>query len=157
MATSNEPATLVAEQELVITRRFDAPRLRVFEAWTDPRHAKSWWGPREYPLTYLEMDVRPGGAWRGRLTSTATGEALWQHGVIREIHAPDRLVFTFAWEKEDGAPDRETVVTVTLEEDGGGTLMTFRQSPFDSAENREGHRGGWSSSFDRLDEVLAKS
>jgi uncharacterized protein YndB with AHSA1/START domain len=153
----NSPVTDTAEQELVITRRFDAPRQRVFEAWTDPRHAKSWWGPRDHPLTYLEMDVRPGGAWRGRLTSTATGEALWQHGVIREIHAPDRLVFTFAWDQEEGAPGRETVVTVTLEEDGDGTLMTFRQSPFDAVENREGHRGGWSSSFDRLDEVLAKA
>ena len=49
MAPRNEPATLVAEQELVITRRFDAPRQRVFEAWTDPRHAKSWWGPRDTP------------------------------------------------------------------------------------------------------------
>jgi uncharacterized protein YndB with AHSA1/START domain len=153
----NSPATNTAEQELVITRRFDAPRQRVFEAWTDPRHAKSWWGPRDYPLTYLEMDVRPGGAWRGCLTSTKDGEELWQHGVIREIHAPDRLVFTFAWEKEEKAPARETVVTVTLEEDGDGTLMTFRQSPFESVENREGHRGGWSSSFDRLDEVLAQA
>ena len=157
MTPRNEPAILVAEQELVITRRFDAPRQRVFEAWTDPRHAKSWWGPRDYPLTYLEMDVRPGGAWRGRLTSTKDGEELWQHGVIREIQAPDRLVFTFAWDKEEGAPGQETVVTVTLEEDGDGTLMTFRQSPFDSVENREGHRGGWSSSFDRLDEVLAQA
>ena len=157
MTPMNSPATNTAEQELVITRRFDAPRQRVFEAWTDPRHAKSWWGPRDYPLTYLEMDVRPGGAWRGRLTSTKDGEELWQHGVIREIQAPDRLVFTFAWDQEEGAPGRETVVTVTLEEDGDGTLMTFRQSPFDSAENREGHRGGWSSSFDRLDEVLAQA
>jgi len=157
MTPGNEPATRVAEQELVITRRFDAPRQRVFEAWTDPRHAKSWWGPRDYPLTYLEMDARPGGAWRARLTSTQDGEELWQHGVIREIHAPDRLVFTFAWDKEEGATDRETLVTVTLEEEGDGTLMTFRQSPFDSVENREGHRGGWSSSFDRLDEVLAQA
>jgi uncharacterized protein YndB with AHSA1/START domain len=146
------------ERELVITRRFDAPRQRVFEAWTDPQQAKAWWGPRDHPLTYLEIDVRPGGAWRGRLTSTETGEELWQSGVIREIHAPDRLVFTFAWDREDeGSPDRETVVTVTLEEEGDGTLMTFRQSPFDTVENREGHRSGWSSSFDRLDEHLART
>jgi uncharacterized protein YndB with AHSA1/START domain len=157
MTPGNSPVTDTAEQDLVITRRFDAPRQRVFEAWTDPRHAKSWWGPRDYPLTYLEMDVRPGGVWRGCLTATKDGEELWQHGVIREIHAPDRLVFTFAWDKEEGEPGHETVVTVILEEDGDGTLMTFRQSPFDSVENREGHRGGWSSSFDRLDEVLAKA
>lgn len=157
MTATSSPAATATERELVITRRFDAPRQRVFEAWTDPRHAKSWWGPRDYPLTYLEMDARPGGSWRGRLTSTATGEELWQSGVIREIQTPDRLVFTFAWDKKDEGEAAETVVTVTLEEDGDGTLMTFRQSPFDTVENREGHRGGWSSSFDRLDEVLAKS
>jgi uncharacterized protein YndB with AHSA1/START domain len=157
MTPPNSPSTDATERELLITRRFDAPRQRVFEAWTDPGRAKAWWGPRDHPLTYLEMDARPGGAWRACLTSTKEGEELWQSGVIREIQPPDRLVFTFTWDVEDGKPGQETVVTVTLEEDGGGTLMTFRQSPFDSVENREGHRGGWSSSFDRLDEVLAKA
>lgn len=157
MDTRNSQATATLEQDLVITRRFDAPRQRVFDAWTDPEQARAWWGPRDHPLTYLEMDARPGGAWRARLTSTESGEELWQSGVIREIHPPDRLEFTFAWDVEDGAPGHETVVTVTLEEDGGGTLMHFRQTPFDSVENRDGHRGGWSSSFDRLDDLLAKA
>jgi uncharacterized protein YndB with AHSA1/START domain len=156
--TKNDSGTSVMERELVITRRFNAPRQRVFEAWTDPRQATSWWGPRDHPVTYVEMDARPGGAWRACLTSTENGEELWQGGVIREIHAPDRLSFTFAWDGEQaGSPGHEMVVTVILEEDGDGTLMTFRQSPFDSAEDRDGHEGGWSSSFDRLDDHLAAS
>jgi uncharacterized protein YndB with AHSA1/START domain len=157
MTTSNattHATTGVLEQDLVITRRFAAPRQRVFAAWTEPELARAWWGPRDYPLTHLEMDARPGGAWRARLTSVETGEHLWQSGVIREIHAPDRLVYTFAWDGEEGSPGRETLVTVSFEEDGDGTLMTFRQSPFDTVENREGHRGGWSSTFDRLDDLL---
>jgi uncharacterized protein YndB with AHSA1/START domain len=142
-----------AERELVITRVFDAPRELVFKAWTDARHAKSWWGPRDYPAAYLEMDVRPGGIWRGRLRSTASGEELGNElgmgGVFREVVPPERVVFTFAWE-EEGERGLETLVTVTFAEQDGKTHMTFRQTPFQSVEERDGHRGGWSSSFDRL-------
>ena len=64
MAATNSPVVEQAERVLVITRVFDAPRELVFKAWTDPGHAKRWWGPRDYPVTHLEMDVRPGGSWR---------------------------------------------------------------------------------------------
>ena len=140
--------------ELVITRDFDAPRALVFAAWTDPDHARHWWGPKDYPATHLEMDVRPGGKWRNRLTSTETGRDLWHGGVFREVVPPERLVFTFAWE-EDGERGLETVVTVTFAERGGRTRMTFRQAPFRSAGERDGHAGGWTSCFDRLTEHLA--
>ena len=148
-----------AERELVITRVFDAPRELVFQAWTDARHAKSWWGPRDYPATHLEMDVRPGGAWRGRLRSTASGEELGKElgmgGVFREVAPPERVVFTFAWE-EEGERGLETLVTVTFAEQDGKTHMTFRQIPFQSVEERDGHRGGWSSSFDRLADYVVR-
>ena len=49
----------IAERELVITRVFDAPRALVFKVWTDPRHLKNWFGPREYPASQLMADVRP--------------------------------------------------------------------------------------------------
>jgi uncharacterized protein YndB with AHSA1/START domain len=143
-----------AERELVITRVFDAPRELVFAAWTDPRHAKRWWGPVDHPATHVEMDVRPGGRWRHRLTSTDTGRELWHGGVFREIDPPARLVFTFAWE-EEGERGLETLVTVTFVEEAGRTRMTFRQVPFQSAEERDGHRGGWTSTFDRLEQHLA--
>ena len=143
-----------AERELVITRVFAAPRALVFEAWTDPRHAMSWWGPVDHPATHVEMDVRPGGRWRHRLTSPETGQDLWHGGVFREVAAPERLVFTFAWE-EEGERGLETLVTVTFPEESGKTRMTFRQVPFQSVEERDGHRGGWTSTFDRLDRHLA--
>jgi uncharacterized protein YndB with AHSA1/START domain len=62
MAATNRPIVVPAERVLVITRVFDAPRELVFEAWTDPKHAINWWGPRLYPATHMEMDVRPGAA-----------------------------------------------------------------------------------------------
>ena len=153
MVARNTPIVEPAERELVITRVFDAPRDLIFRAWTDPRQAVQWWGPRDYPATHLEMDVRPGGAWRGRLRSTESGEELRLGGVFREVVAPERVVFTFAWD-EEGERGLETLVTVTFAEQGGKTQMTFRQVPFQSVEERDGHRGGWSSSFDRLEEYV---
>jgi uncharacterized protein YndB with AHSA1/START domain len=109
------------QHELRITRTFDAPRDLVFKAWIDPAHASHWWGPRHHPATVLEMDVRPGGNWRNCLKSTETGEELWQGGVFQEVVAPERLVFTFAWD-EAGERGIETRVTVTFSEtaDGAG-------------------------------------
>jgi uncharacterized protein YndB with AHSA1/START domain len=147
------PIVEPAERELVITRVFDAPRELVFKVWTDPRHAKNWWGPKDYPATHLEMDVRPGGAWRGRLRSINDGRELGLGGVFREVVAPERVVFTFAWE-EEGERGLETLVTVTFAEQDGKTRMTFRHAPFQSFEERDGHQGGWSSSFDRLEDYV---
>ena len=149
MAASRTPILSPAERVLVITRVFDAPRELVFKAWTDARLARNWWGPRDYPAVELEMDARPGGTWRGRLRSVETGQELPLGGVFREIVAPDRIVFTFKWD-EEGERGLETLVTVAFAEQGGKTLMTFRHEPFQSVEERDGHRGGWGSSFDRL-------
>lgn len=153
--SANAPAADAIERELVMTRMFDAPRELVFAAWTSSSHAMHWWGPKDHPATRLSMDARPRGKWRNCLTSTATGKELWQGGVFREVVAPERLVFTFAWDQDNGERGPDTLVTVTFAEEGSGTRMIFRQTPFRSAANRDGHRGGWSSSFERLDEHLA--
>jgi len=92
-ATEMKP---IAERELVITHVFDAPRALVFKVWTDPRHLKNWFGPKDYPAVQMNADIRPGGAWRACLKSTGSDPDLWVGG---EIVAPERLVFTFAWEK----------------------------------------------------------
>jgi uncharacterized protein YndB with AHSA1/START domain len=151
-ATSGGSRT--AERELVIERVFDAPRELVFRAWTDIDHLRKWFGPKWHPATHVAMDVRPGGRWRACLRSTETGNNLWLGGVYREIVPPKRLAFTFAWE-EEGERGLETLVEITLAERNGKTHMTFRQTPFQSDGERDGHRGGWSSTFDRLEELLA--
>jgi uncharacterized protein YndB with AHSA1/START domain len=142
------------DRVLTITRRFDAPRALVWQAWTDPKHLMSWWGPRNYPAEHVEADIRVGGRWRHGLRSTEGGPDLWHHGVFREVMPPERLVFTFAWE-EEGERGIENVVTVTFAEHDGKTLMTMRQEPFQSSAERDGHQGGWGSAFDRLDDLLA--
>ena len=138
-----------AERELVVSRTFAAKRELVFRAWTDPRHIARWWGPVDCPAEHVEMDLRPGGAWQARMRATADGRELRPSGVFREVVAPERLVFTFAWD-EPGERGQETVVTVTFAASGGGTLVTLHQTPFSSVAERDGHVYGWSSTFDRL-------
>lgn len=156
MSASGKPLkSALAEPELVIMRVFNAPRDLVWKAWTDPKQTVLWWGPKHCPATLVEMDLRPGGHWRGQLRFPDDGKMLSHKGVFREVVAPERLVFTFSWD-EEGERGLETLVSVTFADQGEKTLMTFRQIPFQSAEERDGHRGGWSSAFDRFDEQLAQ-
>jgi uncharacterized protein YndB with AHSA1/START domain len=141
------------DRVLTITRVFDAPRARVWEIWTDPNHARRWWGPRDRPAEHMDMDVRVGGRWRHGLRSPADGTLLWHHGVFREVVVPERLVFSFVWEQE-GERGLETLVTVTFTERDAKTAMVFRHEPFQSDAQMFGHQYGWSSSFDRLADYI---
>jgi uncharacterized protein YndB with AHSA1/START domain len=152
-ASSKPLQGALAEPELVIMRVFNAPRDLVWTAWTDPKHAVLWWGPKEFPAADLEMDLRPGGVWRGRLRSPDDGRELSHKGVFREVTPPERLVFTFSWD-EDGERGLETLVSITFADQGDKTLMEFRQIPFQSTDERDGHRYGWGSAFERLDAQL---
>lgn len=144
------------EQELVITRVFDAPRELVFDAWTKVEHLKHWQGaPRGFTVTSEESDIRPGGGFRICMRSPE-GVDHWLQGSYREILRPERLVFSHAWLDAAGKPTQETLVTVTFVERGKKTEMTLRQSGFKSIESRDGHRMGWTSAFDVLSEYLAK-
>ena len=155
MATrKNRPATEQAATELLITRVLDAPRSLVFEAWTKPEHLEHWQGaPRGFTVTTHEVDLRPGGAFRVCMRSPE-GVDHWLRGIYREIVAPGRLVFTHAWLDTQGKPGKETLVTITLAERGGKTLLTLHQTGFQSVESRDGHKEGWTSTFDRLAEYL---
>jgi len=152
-----------ALHELSITRFFDAPREVVYEAFSNPVHARQWAGPRGFVATHFEQDVRPGGKWRACLHQTEAWKGktfpdLWQGGVFKEIVPPERVVYTFAWDGEAGQPTRETVITVRFTDlDGKRTKMDFHQAFFDSAEMRDGHNKGWNSSFDRLDDYLREN
>ena len=161
MAVSNARASAAVmeseERVLVITRVFDAPRELIWKLWTDPAHAKHWMGPRGFTATHFEQDPRPGGAWRGCLRQDDGSRELWQGGVFREIVEPERLVYTFAWDREDGSRGHETLITITFAEQQGKTKMTFHQAEFESVGQRDGHQGGWNSTFDRLAEYLASA
>ncbi len=141
------------ELELVINRTFDAPRELVWKMWTE--RMGEWSAPKGFTMPVSEGDLRPGGAWRACM-KTPDGKELWLGGVYREIVPPERLVFTHAWDRPDGKPGPDTLVTVTLAARGKKTEMNFRQSGFDSVADRDGHDGGWTECFDILDEIFAK-
>jgi uncharacterized protein YndB with AHSA1/START domain len=143
--------------ELAITRILRAPRALVWKAWADPKQMIKWMGPRHHPASHYENDFRTGGAWRSCLAATDSREELWLGGVYHELVEPERLVFTFGWDGDDGRPENEMLVTITLAEDGAHTKMTLHQIRFVSTEQRDGHNEGWSSCIDRLEEFLEQS
>jgi uncharacterized protein YndB with AHSA1/START domain len=154
MDARSSAATESADRVLEIERIFDAPRSLVFKAWTEPEHLVHWYGPRGFTLRSSKLDLRPGGSWRSCMLSPE-GREYWVKGVYREIVEPERLVFSYAHENQDGTVVHETLVTVTFAEQRGKTKLTLRQAIFESVKERDSHRGGWNSSLDRLVEYLA--
>ena len=150
----HSPALQAVEEEVVITRIFEAPRELVWSAWTEPERVMHWLGPRDFTPLEFEMDLRPGGAWHARMRSPWGAEHS-NGGVVREVIEPELLVFTFAWDDEEGKPGREMLVTISFEERDGRTEMTFIQAALESIEDRDGHQAGWNESFDKLAEYLA--
>jgi uncharacterized protein YndB with AHSA1/START domain len=134
---------------------FDAPREVVFRAWVEPDRLVQWFGPRGFTVPSLQMDVRPGGAYRICMLSPA-GTEHWVKGRYLEIVPPERLVFT--WSREDatdGEVGHDTVVTIHFADLDGRTGMSFHQGVFETIENRVGHEGGWTSCLERLAEFVA--
>jgi len=107
--------TTPSDQEIRLTRVFDAPRQLVFEAMTKPEHVRRWWGclGEGYSVPVCEIDFRPGGAWRF-VNRHPKGEAAF-YGEYREITPPSRVVFTEIFEP---FPDSVSVVTADLSEEG---------------------------------------
>jgi uncharacterized protein YndB with AHSA1/START domain len=155
MATEASQAAEPADRVLEITRVFDAPRELVFRLWTAPEHLVRWWGPKDFTTPSCKMDVQPGGAYRTCIRSPE-GKDHWMQGVYREVAPPERLVFTFAWDQEDGRPGHETLVTITFAEQDGKTRLTFRQGIFETTADRDSHHEGWSECLDRLATYLTQ-
>ncbi|GAA3931136.1 SRPBCC domain-containing protein [Actinomadura viridis] len=142
--------------EFEIIRGFDAPRELVYAAWTTPERFARWFGPRIFvtPADRVLLDARPGGGW----TATMIGDGGFEvtlSGTYREVDGPGRLVFTTG-DPDHPGDEPASVVTVTLDEEGGGTTMRFHQFGVNTgAEHAEQAKAGWVEFFDRLAEHLA--
>jgi uncharacterized protein YndB with AHSA1/START domain len=154
IAPPSAAAAQTDQTELLIRRVFNAPRERVFKAWTDANDMLQWMGPRDFPAVHVELDVRPGGAWRACLRPTGGGPDLWQGGRYLEVVPPERLVYTFTWDEEHPAHGVEMLMTIVFHDRGGKTEMVLRQTKLPSVAERDGHIGGWTSALDRLDTLL---
>jgi uncharacterized protein YndB with AHSA1/START domain len=120
-----------SDRELVYTRVFDAPRELVFKVWTDPKHIVEWWGPIGFRTENIEMDARVGGEWR-LVMHGPDGRDYKNRIAYREVVPPERLVYHHGG---DGSSVRFEV-TVTFEEEDGGTRLTMRQM-FESGAERD--------------------
>ena len=127
----------------------------MWKAWTDPDHLTRWWGPRglSTPISTIEVDLRPGGAFRFTMVSDADGTEYPSDMAFREIVEPERLVF--AWEEQRGIGAGE--VTVTFTDLGGKTEMTTHYSGWNTEEMHAASRTGWDSSIECLEEYLAEA
>ena len=148
-------SAMLADDELLITRCFDASPALMFSLWSDINHFRKWMGPEGFDCEEMEMDFRVGGKYRGMIRSKDHGDN-WFHGAYLEIERPHRLVFTWRWE-QGPASDTETTITITFREEADGrTTQLFHQTPFTSVERRDSHVGGWTSLFNKLAAYAAK-
>lgn len=146
--TATQAAPAATTETLRLTRFFNAPRARVFRAFTDPAVLKRWWGPEGMNTPNPEVDLRVGGAYRLEMhSSEGTDHVIG--GEYREIVAGEKLVFTWAW--ESGGMGGETLVTLEFRDRDGGTELSLTHEGFDSTDSSDAHNRGWSSSFDCLD------
>jgi uncharacterized protein YndB with AHSA1/START domain len=111
--------TLPTDEQILITREFDAPRELVYKAWTTPELVKRWWHANRGEVTVAEIDFRVGGTWRYVAVADGGFEVAF-HGEFREIVPNERIVSTEVYE---GVPDAETVNTMTLTDVDGRTLL----------------------------------
>jgi uncharacterized protein YndB with AHSA1/START domain len=148
--------TTPTDREIHIEREFNAPRDKVFAAYTDPELIPEWWGPRSTTTIVDRMEVKPGGSWRFVARDSDGSETAFR-GEYREVTAPERIVQTFEWE---GMPGHVSVETAVFEDLGDRTRVVTT-SVFDTPEDRDGMlasgmEGGMNETYDRLDEVLAR-
>jgi uncharacterized protein YndB with AHSA1/START domain len=171
MTVPNRPSEGPAEQDLVITRIFDAPRDLVWKAWTEPERVKQWWGPRDFTCPVAKIDLRVGGKYLFCMQSDSGPDTwqkgIWSTGVYREIVPMERLVWTDSFADENGnvVPAThygmgddfplEMLVTVTFEElEDGKTKMTLWHVGLPAGEMKEQTGAGWNESLDKLAESL---
>ncbi|XVQ84301.1 SRPBCC family protein [Microbispora siamensis] len=143
--------------EVRITRTIEAPREKVYQAWTDPERFRQWWGtPASMDVT---MDVRPGGRWSAPIEYE--GDAMPFHGYYFDVAENERLVFSLSNDPETEAKQPaeagEESISVRFVSVGDKTEMVFVQRSYLPEDQIEEVRAGWNGWFDALEEHLAKA
>ena len=158
--TNPTEAGFDAARDLVLTRLLDAPREKLYRAWTDPELLKQWFAPLPYTTPVAELDVRPGGS-NLIVMRSPDGVDMPNRGIYLEVVENERLVFTDAYTKA-WEPSEKPFMTVilTFGAEGGKTRYTARVRHWSIAD-REAHekRGfheGWGQCADQLVALVAK-
>jgi len=140
---------------LEIKRLINAPRDRVYAAWTDLAQLKLWFGPENVQTRDLIADARVGGKFRWDLINSE-GEEMTCRGEYRELQPGKKIVFTWQWEDDEDWEDNISVVTVELDDADGGTELRLSHEQLPNEESRNGHTEGWNSALDKLEKMFGR-
>jgi uncharacterized protein YndB with AHSA1/START domain len=157
MNTYSTTTERTSPRELVVTRRFDAPPRRIYEAWTTPDLLRHWWAPSSFGITLLscEIEARVGGAYRFVFGLPASDQTMAFHGHYLDVIPNSRLVWT-----NEESPEG-SVSTLTLHDEGGQTRLVLQDLYPSGAALDEalesGSTGGFAEQFDQLDRLLASA
>ncbi|MDQ2744900.1 MAG: SRPBCC domain-containing protein [Chloroflexota bacterium] len=135
---------------LSIVRSFDAPRERVWRAWTEPAELIHWWWPERFQTVH-EVDLREGGRYRFHSADLPDFGVLAFRGRFLEVNPPERLVYTWQWEYD---PESETRVSVEFLDRDRQTELRVLHAGLASPEERDNHVLGWNDCLDRLQTLL---
>lgn len=151
---TESPRVAPTDQEILITRIFDAPRERVFAAWTDPDQVAAWYGPEHFdtPRENVHIDLRVGGRWELTMVQLGTGTEYPLRYEIVELVEPELIVLRCPPMPEMGLPEG-TVTRIELHDHGDKTRMTLSDGPYprDAGDRAE---AGWNGAFDKLAVLL---
>jgi uncharacterized protein YndB with AHSA1/START domain len=157
--TSSAKLTLPTDEQILVTREFDAPKDLVYRAWTTPELVKRWWHAKRGRMTVAEIDLRAGGKWRYVMVAHE-GFEVGFHGEFREIVPNERLVSTEIYEGlPEGVSEEQgtTLNTVTFAEADGRTTVTIRiDAPSKQARDaiiESGMEDGLQDALDLLEEA----
>jgi uncharacterized protein YndB with AHSA1/START domain len=143
--------SIAAKPSLTLKRRLNAAPEKVYAAWTQPAQIAQWFGPDAGGVQRAETDLRTGGRFTV-VFNTEDGEEHQVNGVYREVVRNKKLVFTWAWRS---TPERESLVTVLIEPDRDGSLLTLIHEQFFDEAARDRHRHGWTGSLAKLERYLS--
>ena len=159
--TSSGTATLTlpTDEQILITRGFDAPKDLVYKAWTTPELVKRWWHADRGEMTVAQIDLREGGQWR-YVMQPEDGLEVGFHGEYREIVPNERIVATETYEGvPEGVTEEQATVlnTVTFTEADGRTTLTILTQA-SSKESRDaiiesGMEAGMQDAMDLLEQA----
>jgi uncharacterized protein YndB with AHSA1/START domain len=145
-----------ADQEILITRIFDAPRERVFAAWTDPEQVAAWYGPEHFdtPREKVHIELRVGGRYELTMVQRGTSTEYPVRYEIVELVEPELIVLRCPPMPEVGLPDG-TITRVELHDHGEKTRMTLSDGPYPGEGGRHAE-AGWHGAFDKLAVLLGE-
>jgi uncharacterized protein YndB with AHSA1/START domain len=159
MAGASEPKAAATPPELVVTRRFAAPRALVFRARSSAEHIKRWFSPEGFTTPEAEIDFRPGGVFAVAMKGP-DGQQSWSRGHFDEVVPTERLAFSGSVTFGDSEPLFSAKTVVTFADDGDGTLMTVRQryEVHDPrfADVTQGANEGWRTTLDKLEREVQR-